>query len=337
MGNGVLRIIAGDIGGTKTLLEMSDVQGGHTQVVARHRYDSSAYESFSQIIGAFLSQYDDPNNPSCHHACFGVAGPIEVSGDKTVSKLTNLSWFIDSSQLKNQFKFKKVCLINDFSAVGHGVSLLDSSELQALQAGKQIDKATRLVIGAGTGLGVAQLVWCSGRYQVLATEGGHIDFSPRNAIQVALLNYVTKEQGRAACEDILSGPGLVTTYRFLHDYRAGDPAQLTFILQQEDIAAAVATAADKGEDSLAVEAMDIFVSVYGATAGNFALSSMALGGVYIAGGIAPKIVDHLKTDYFLEAFNDKGKMEKLNRQIPVAVVMNPEVGLIGCRHLASTP
>ena len=329
-----MRVLAGDIGGTKTLLELSEVQGDQTQVIARHRYDSAAYDSFSNVVEAFVSRYDNLHHPSFQKACFGVAGPVEVEARATVSNITNLSWQIDSAQLEQRFHLQNVRLVNDFSAIGYGIEHLGPSELTQLQQGQQREGGTRLVIGAGTGLGVALLIWCTDHYEVLGTEGGHVDFAPRDATQIALLDYLIKQRGRAACEDVLSGPGLVTIYRFLHHYRGGDPGQLASTLRQGDAAAAVAMAADGSEDSLARQAMSIFVSIYGATAGNFALSSMALGGVYVAGGIAPKILHHLEGGLFLEAFNDKGKMGHLNRQVPVAVVLNPDVGLIGCRHLA---
>ncbi len=330
-----MRVIAGDIGGTKTLLELSERDGEKSRIIARQRYPSSAYGDFGQIVEAFLARYDDPHHPTCHHACFGVAGPIERRGTETRSTITNLPWIIDSAELTQRFGFKKVRLINDFTAVAYGVGLLDEEALVQLQTGERESRATRLVIGAGTGLGVAQIVCCGERDQVLATEGGHVDFAPRKAIEIALLRYLSGQQGRVACEDVVSGPGLVNIYRFLHQHRGGESSRLETMLASEDIAAAIALAAERSEDPLATEAIALFVTLYGAIAGNFALSSMAQGGVYIAGGIAPKMLTQLQEGGFMAAFNDKGKMSSLNSRVPVAVVVEPEVGLIGSRHIAN--
>ncbi len=330
-----MRVLAGDIGGTKTLLELSETIGSETTIIARHHYDSAAYDSFSHIVKAFITQYGTLEQLQCHQACFGVAGPVECNGARAISKITNLTWVIDSATLERQFAFRRVSIINDFTAIGYGIPLLDSSELLEIQKGEQQDQATKVVIGAGTGLGVAQLISCAGGYQVLATEGGHIDFAPRNRTQMALLTYLLKQQHRVCCEDLLSGPGIVNIYQFLHDYRKGDAEQRAAILQQRDVASAISIAADQKKDRLAIETMEIFTTLYGAIAGNFALSSMARGGIYLAGGIAPKIVKRLQTNSFLEAFNDKGKMRALNQQMPVAIVMNPEVGLIGSRYVAN--
>ena len=330
-----MKILSGDIGGTKTLLEISEVLKGEIKVIARHRYESSAYSNFSNLLSDFLNQYDDSQQPTLSNACFGVAGPVQEIGNKTSSQVTNLPWLLDSDEISDQLKVKTIKIINDFVSVGYGIGILSRSELFNLQFGESRPKSTRLVIGAGTGLGVAQLVWCDGDYRVLGTEGGHTDFAPRNDVQIELLRYLNKKRGRASIESVLSGPGLVNIYRFLTEYRSGAKPQLSNILGQHDPAAAIAQAAESEADKVASEAMDIFVSIYGGVCGNFALSTMALGGVYIAGGIAPKIIKRLNSGTFIEAFCDKGKMANLAKKFSVEVVMNPDVGLIGTRYVAS--
>lgn len=329
-------ILAGDIGGTKTLLELSQYKNGESIVLVEERYESSAFDQFSDVIENFIQKHEAliHHHKKIKNACFGVAGPIKKNENNTVSQVTNLPWILDSKKLSKQCNIKNIALINDFQAVGYGVSVLDKSDFQVLQQGQVIEQATCLVIGAGTGLGVAQLIWGNTAYQVLGTEGGHINFAPRNEVESALLNYLQLEIGHVACEDVLSGPGLVNIYRFLHTYRGGNPDVLESMLKEADAAASIAYQAEQELDILANEAVDIFVEIYGAIVGNFALSSMAVGGVYIAGGIAPKLIQRLKQPSFLTAFRDKGKMEKLMAMIPLAVIMNPDVGLIGSRYIA---
>ena len=330
-----MAILAGDIGGTKTLLELSDQIGGDTRTIARRAYASQTYDTFTDLLSEFLADFCHSREFVIESACFGVAGPVQRQGSRSFSRITNLPWEIDSDLISNQFDIKKVLVINDFVAIGHGIEVLDQADLLPLQNGRPVPNSNRIVIGAGTGLGVAQLVWCGDRYHVFGTEGGHVDFAPVNNLQIELARYLMGRNGRVSCEELLSGPGLVNIYRFLHQFRSGDPSQLDQILKQPDAAAAIGSAAREGTDLLAREALQLFVEIYGAVSGNFALNGMATAGVFIAGGIAPKISTLLAQGAFIEAFNAKGKMAHLNQQMPVAIVMNPEVGLLGARKVAS--
>ena len=330
-----MAILAGDIGGTKTVLELSEQISGDNRIIGHRVYASQTYENFIDLLSEFLTDFFHSREIAIEAACFGVAGPVQRQGSRSFSSITNLPWEIDSDLISNQFDIEKIRIINDFVAVGHGIEVLDQGDLLPLQTGRPVPDTNRVVIGAGTGLGVAQLVWCGDRYHVFGTEGGHIDFAPVNDLQVELACYLMGRNGRVSCEEVLSGPGLVNIYRFLHQLRSGNQAQLDHILKQPDAAAAIGSAAGKGADPLAREALQLFVEIYGAVSGNFALSGMATAGVFVAGGIAPKISTLMAQGTFIEAFNAKGKMAHLNQQMPVAIVMNPEVGLLGAAKVAS--
>jgi glucokinase len=252
--------------------------------------------------------------------------------------ITNLPWQIETQTLAARFDIDSVTLINDFQAVGYGLEALAEDDLVTLQAGSPTTHGNRLVIGAGTGLGVAQLIWDGNgdgsHYRVIATEGGHADFAPANELQLGLAGYLMRRYGRSSMEHVLSGPGLINVYGFIAEQQQQlESTACQAVMASADPAAAIAQAAQANE-RLAVAALGLFVEAYGTQAGNFALSSLALGGVYIAGGIAPKLIEQLKAPRFMTAFRDKGKMARLMAQIPVRVVMNPEIGLLGSRVIA---
>lgn len=325
----------GDIGGTKTLLQLAEVTPDNLSVIAEQRYPSQDYSEFDSVVSHFLKEYCAHNTNKIDAACFGVAGPvIEVAAGQQAS-ITNLPWLMDSTHLEQKYQIARVKLINDFVAVGYGIEALSAADFETLQTGKPTDNANKLIIGAGTGLGVAQLIWLGSGYQVIATEGGHADFAPADISQLQLSQYLIERYGRSAMEFVLSGPGLTNVYSFLAQKNNQlETEQFKRIINSEDPAAVIAQAVENNDDPTATAAMDLFVSSYGAQAGNFALGSLALGGVYIAGGIAPKIIRHLQKDAFIEAFNAKGKMASLMEQIPVQVVMNPNVGLLGSQAVA---
>ena len=326
------RILFGDIGGTKTLLNLASVVDGHCHVLAEQRFASGQFSTFDNLLHAFY-QAADIGEGSIDAACFGVAGPVIHSSDGDNAKITNLPWQLNSKSLENRFNIKKIFLINDFESVGYGIQALTDSDLISLQQGHPIERANRLAIGAGTGLGVAMMIWCEGQYKVVPTEGGHADFAPVNDLQHELCRYLAREHGRVACENVLSGPGLVNIYRFLHYQHRQHDAVLATLLDEPDPGAAIALAADR-ENQVAEESMTLFVDIYGAQAGNYALASMARGGVYVAGGIAPKILSRLQTGRFLQHFNNKGKMAGLMNDIPVNVVLDSNIGLHGAREVA---
>lgn len=329
-----MRLLAADVGGTKTLLALAELADGRLRLLQERRYDSGGYADFESIVADFLARLA-PEQRRIRHACFAVAGPVMTAGGSEVARITNLPWRLDTRRLAEAFALPAVRLINDFQAVGYGIELLDEGDLVTLQAGRPRGEAPRVVLGAGTGLGTALLVWQGTRYQVLSTEGGHVDFAPNGAQQQRLLAWLAQRYGHVSIERLLSGPGLAAIYEFLS---GEEPARVNAELVQrtrtQDAAAAVAEYAMIHGDGLADAALALFASIYGAHAGNLALLTLPYGGLYIAGGIAPRILARLSDGRFLAAFNDKGRMAHLTAEIPVAVVINPKVGLLGAARFA---
>jgi len=327
-----MKIIAGDIGGTKTLLQLAESVNGKFTVIHEHRYDSQAAVTFDEVLSAFLNDTSSMAQGNVESMCIGVAGPI--SGGNT-AKVTNLPWLLDTRQLSKKFDIAKVTLINDFQAIGYGIEVLAESDLEVLQPGQHVEHGTRAIIGAGTGLGSAIIVWHGGQYEVLPSEGGHADFAPATDLQVELLQFLRRKFSSVSIEHVLSGPGLENIFDF---FNAREPGAVSAALMQAIKASGVAPAVTElglNNDALAAQALNLFVQVYGAIAGNLALTSYAVGGVYISGGIAPRIVEKLSSGEFIAAFNDKSKMQHLLTAIPVKVITNPRVGLLGAALVAS--
>ena len=322
-----MHVLAGDIGGTKTLLQIAECSAGRCRIVREQRFDSAAYGSLSSIIREFLKP---EKKKSIKAACFGIAGPIRETAKGQSVKVTNLPWEIHGQELKRRFRFSQLRLINDFQAIGYGIAALGKKDLVVLQKGKAIKHGPRAVIGAGTGLGQGLLIWNQDHYEPIATEGGHANFAPTNELQIELTRHLLKNAGRTSWELVLSGHGLVDLYGFLKAREgASESAWLAGRMRDGDPAAAITQAALEQNDSLANQALDLFVDIYGAQAGNLALTAGATGGVYIAGGIAPKIISRLTDGRFMQAFLNKGKMKPYVADIPVQVVTRPEVGLMG--------
>jgi glucokinase len=318
-------LLAGDIGGTKTLLRLFEAGGG---VLAELRFDSASFPSLEQVVAGFLSDF--PGRPIAA-ACFGVAGPVE--GGR--AHITNLPWLIDAASIAAEFRIPQVRLINDFQAVAYGIEALDGQDLMTLQAGVPQACGVRAVIGAGTGLGEGFMVWQGGCYEAFPSEGSHADFAPTDALQIELLKYLAERYGHVSYERLLSGPGLVNIFDFLRDSRGQQATtELQSAMKAGDPAAAISDCAMGGNDDLAVSALSLFARIYGAEAGNLALKILARGGVYIAGGIAAQIMNKLKDGEFLRAFADKGRFAGLLGEIPVHVVLNPKVGLLGATRVA---
>ncbi|MHB9101373.1 MAG: glucokinase [Sulfuricella sp.] len=318
-------LLAGDIGGTKTLLRLFEAGGG---VLAERRFGSTSFASLNQIVAGFLSDFP---SFSLAAACFGVAGPVE--GGR--ANITNLPWQIDEASIAAEFRIPQVRLINDFQAVAYGIEALESQDLATLQAGVPQECGVRAVIGAGTGLGESFMVWQGGYYEAFPSEGSHADFAPSDALQIELLRYLAARYGHVSYERLLSGPGLVNVFEFLRESRDKQvTAELQSAMKAGDPAAAISDCAMGGKDDLAVSALDLFARIYGAEAGNLALKVLARGGVYIAGGIAPQIMEKLKDGEFLRAFAAKGRFAGLLGDIPVHVVLNPKVGLMGAAWVA---
>lgn len=314
--------LAGDIGGTKTLLQVFR-QGEVRAPVLCRSYPSAAHSGLEEMLELFLGE---AGVGPVTAACFALAGP--VAGRRV--QLTNLPWGVDADALAAHCQISSVTLINDFEAVGLGIAALQQDDLLPLQPGQAQDQGVRIVVGAGTGLGVAWLTWQAGRYAVHPSEGGHIDFAPADELQVALLQYLQQRHGHVSYERIVSGPGLVAIYEFLRDSgRVSPSAALLSALQSGDHAATLARFAASASEPIARQTMQLFISVYGAFVGNVALAALPRGGIYIAGGIAAKIAAEMQQGGFMHAFLDKGRFSGLLATLPLAIVNNPQVGLLG--------
>lgn len=322
-------LLAGDIGGTKTLLRLSEIADGSRCVLLEKQFDSASYSDLNQMLAEFMRGLPPD---SLHAACFGVAGP--VAGNQ--ASITNLPWLIEAAVIGAEFHIPHVRLINDFQAAAYGIDALDAGDLAVLQAGQAVTHGVRAVIGAGTGLGEGFMVW-QGNYEAMPSEGSHVDFAPVGALQTRLLDYLASRYGHVSYERLVSGPGLVNIYEFLRDSEgaASESPDLRLAMKQGDPAAAISRFALERRDSLASAALDLFVGIYGAEAGNLALKVLARGGVYIAGGIAPKILKKLQDGAFMRAFAAKGRFAELLSTLPVYVVLNPRVGLLGAERVAS--
>ena len=325
-----MTVLAGDIGGTKTLLQIADFERDQYRVLAQRRFENEAYSSLSAIIEEFMGEQRPP--PRLHAACLGVAGPVLATGAGESVRLTNLPWRVDSEDLRASLGIPKVRLINDLQAAGYGMQMLAPHDLITLQVGEPQAYGTRALIGAGTGLGQGLLLWQHDHYEPHPTEGGHADFAPTDETQIELLRVLLRHHPRASYERVLSGQGLVNIYHYLCA-RYGQPETISHDV--DDHAAAITVAAQQRKDPLAAEALEIFAQIYGAQAGNLALTVMATGGVYITGGIAPKILPWLTDGRFLQAFLHKGRMSPLAARMPVHIVTNPAIGLMGTALAAS--
>lgn len=319
--------LAGDIGGTKTLLQIF-AAGGARVPLLRKSYPSAGYAGVVEIVAEFLRE---ANVQEVSSACLALAGP--VAGRKVT--LTNLPWAVDADALSLRFNIPRVSLINDFEAVGLGVAALEAADLLPLQQGAEQEHGVRIVVGAGTGLGVAWLTWQGGGYAVHPSEGGHMDFAPTDEVQYALLQYLQQRHGHVSYERIVSGPGLLAIYEFLRDSgRATPSAELIAAMQAGDGAAAIAGFASEAGESIATQALALFTQIYGAFVGNVALAALPRGGIYVAGGIAAKIAPQMQSGGFMRAFLDKGRFNGLLSTLPLSIVTNPQIGLLGASLVA---
>ncbi len=319
-----MRVLAGDIGGTKVLLQLAEFERASYRLIAEQRFESGAYNGLLPLAREFLRMTGSTLAPDA--ACFGIAGPIAPAPDGQIARVTNLPWVVESAPIVKDLAIPRVRLINDFQAVGYGIEALRPEDFVVLQSGERLSGAPCAVIGAGTGLGQALLVWQDDHYESVATEGGHADFAPTDELQVELLRHLSERYGRVSYERVLSGPGLVNLYSFF--ISRGQPTGGD-LLRAEDPPAAITAAALQGNDQAAAATLRLFLKVYGAHAGNVALNYLARGGVFIAGGIAPKILPALRDGSFVRAFADKGRMSALLVSIPVHVITNERVGLLG--------
>ena len=327
-----MRVLAGDIGGTKTLLQIADIFPNTSRVMFEKSYESRRYPEFLPLVKEFLKSATAHTDLILASACFGVAGPVSEREAST----TNLPWRIDADACVRELKINNIALINDFQAVGYGIDGLEDKDVIPLQEGIEQSAGPRAVIGAGTGLGEGFLVWNGDRYDIFPSEGGHVDFGPTDDIQLELLKYLRARFGRVTYERVVSGPGLQNIYAFLRERNPdAESPELKSVWSSSDGPAAISRFAMESHDAMAIQALEIFCDVYGAQAGNLALTCLPTGGVYVAGGIAPKIIETLKTSTFMYAFKNKGRMQSLLETIPVRVIVNPKVGLMGAALMAA--
>lgn len=331
-------LLAGDIGGTKTILRLVEV----TEVtltektfktVREAQYVSASFPDLVPMVREFLAQ-DEYIKP--HLACFAIAGPVIGN----TCHLTNLNWVLDTQRLQIELDIPRINLLNDFAANSFGILGLKDFDVHTLQAGEARENSPIAVIGAGTGLGEAFLVPQGKKYQIFASEGGHTDFAPRNDLEMELLKYLQTKLKIAhiSVERVVSGQGIVSIYQFLRDsgyaVESSVIAEKIKLWEQEskktiDPAAIISQAAFKQSDRLCEKTMDVFIEAYGAETGNLALKLLSYGGIYIAGGIAAKILTLMQDGRFLQTFKDKGRVSSLIEKIPVHIVLSPQVGLVG--------
>ena len=321
-------ILAGDIGGTNTRLALFDGGAANLSPVAVEVFPSRDHKGPEEIVREFLARHNHPVDA----AGFGIAGPVRKGRCET----SNLPWVVDSSAMAASLGLAEFHLINDLVANAHGIAALQPDDFSTLHEGAAGAEGNRALISAGTGLGEAGLVEDGGAYRPYASEGGHADFAPRDEIEIDLLRHLIARFGRVSYERVLSGPGLHSIYQFFRDTgRAEEPPALAREMHDHDPSATISAHALHGTSELCIKAMDTFVSIYGAEAGNLALRALATGGVFLGGGIAPKILPKLKEAAFLKAFTAKGRLSRLLETIPIRVILNDQAALLGAASVAA--
>jgi glucokinase len=321
-------ILAGDIGGTNARLAYFQPQNGRFQLVSERVFPSREHRGLGEIVTRFL----DESGTRPEAACFGIAGPVRNGRVET----SNLPWVIEQGALANQIHLATTLLINDLEASAWGIGALGIEDFVTLNPGAGSVAGNQAVIAPGTGLGEAGLFWDGSRHHVFACEGGHTDFAPQGELQIELLRFLVKRFGHVSYERILSGPGLVSVYEFLCASGCGKASPtLSAAMQSGDAAAAISRAALSGDDALASRALDLWIAVYGAETSNLGLKIMSTGGLFLTGGISPKILPRLEAPVFMEGFLDKGRMRPLVEAMPVHVVTNEKAGLLGAARCAA--
>lgn len=329
-----MRVLVGDIGGTKTWLGVAEVVGAAVTLREVRRYPSADFESLDSMLILYLQETGLYPQRDCPLGAFAVAGPVEGR----CSRPTNLDWEIDAGLIEHVLDFRAVGLLNDLEAVAWGIASLGPGDLMEIHPGEPDEPAVgnACVIAAGTGLGEAGLYWDGTHHHPFATEGGHTDFAPQDEREFALLGHLQQQFGRVSWERVVSGMGIANLYGFLLSWhQAATPDWLAAEIATGDPASAVAAAAAAGRCPICSETMELFFYLYGREAGNMGLKQLALGGVYLSGGIAPKNLEALRTSRFLEGFFAKGRMEPLMRRMPVRVILRDETPLLGAARFMS--
>lgn len=321
-------ILAGDIGGTKTNIALFAAEGGaRPQLVREHSYASTDHTGLEQIVSHFLTE---PPQAPLQGACFGIAGPVIAGRCET----PNLPWVVEAKALQEKFGFPRVTLINDLEALAEGIAALEPGELATLNSGSQVSRELQpgAVIAAGTGLGMAILQPVAGQWIPAASEGGHMDFAPRNPQEMALLGFLLARFERVSIERVVSGPGLHAVYDFCVARGQGSPnpdLARSIAADPAEAPALISNAALAGQCSTCVSALNLWVECYAAAAGNLGLVALSSGGMFLGGGIAPKILSKLQEGAFLSAFTSKGRLSPVLERMPVHVILNPKTPLLG--------
>ena len=327
-------ILAGDVGGTKVDLVLCKFDNGQLLTVHDHKYHARDFPGLVEIVEAFLVECRQTLGQPVDvlAACFGVPGPVRNGR----LKLTNLPWILDAGQLRVSLKIEHVFLINDLEANGYGIAELTPDQILVLSKGDPAAEGNRGLIAAGTGLGEATLVWNGQSYLPMASEGGHSDFAARNEEEIGLLRYLQKTVGgRVSSERVISGLGLANVYAYCRDVKGlEEPPWLKDRMRAEDPNAVIGELGESGASPLCVETLNIFVSAYGAEAGNLALKILSVGGMYVGGGIAPKLLKKMQDGTFMKAFTDKGRLSDLLVQMPVRLILESRAALMGAAAYA---
>jgi glucokinase len=321
-------ILAGDVGGTKVDLALYDFDNGKLTTTRDKIYRARDHSGLEAIVKEFLAADE------VTAACFGVPGPVRDGR----LRLTNLPWTLDSRELSASLGIQHVFLINDLEANGYGVAELADGQIYTLNEGDPSQIGNRALLAAGTGLGECFLVWNGHRHIPYPSEGGHADYAPRNEDEIDLLRFLKqKYDGRISFERVVSGQGLTNIYEFLREVRGMDePARLAERMAVEDPNAVITELALAAKSEICVKAMDMFVSAYGAEAGNLALKILSVGGLYVGGGIAPRIIEKLKDGAFMKAFTDKGRLSQLLVNMPVRIILESRAALLGAAAYAES-
>jgi glucokinase len=325
-------ILAGDVGGTKVHLALYNFEGGRLRSLREQKYPAHEFANLGAAIEKFL-EVDNVDRKDIVAACFGVPGPVRAGR----LKLTNLPWILDTRELSHELSIEHIFLINDLEANGYGIPELAPERIFTLHKGDSSSVGNRGLIAAGTGLGEAMLIWDGkSRHLPIASEGGHCDFSARTDQEIALLQYLRRTlNGRVSFERVVSGIGIKNVYAFLRDdQKMEEPTWLRERLQREDPNAVIGECGENGSSEICAETLKIFSAAYGAESGNIALKVLAMGGMYLGGGIAPKILKTLQNGAFTEAFLDKGRLSPLLESIPVRVILDDTCALLGAAAYA---
>jgi glucokinase len=321
-------VLAGDIGGTNTRLILGARAGRGVKILDERVYPSRESRDLEGIVRRFVEETGAAEIAS---ACFGIAGPVREG----VVRTTNLPWIVDASKIARDLAIRTVQLINDLEATAYGIAELGVADLAELAPGRPAATGNAAIIAAGTGLGEAGLYWDGREHAPFATEGGHASFSPTDEMEIDLLRHLTERFGHVSWERALSGPGLHNIYLFLRDTGRGEePEWLAEEIRDDDPAAVISRVALQNRSSLCSFALDLFVSLYGSEAGNLALKTMATAGLYVGGGIAPKIIDRLRGPAFMKAFVAKGRFQTFLEAVPVRVILNDRTALLGAARRA---